>query len=122
MPGEQHSLGLAMVREQFRRGGWAVWHDSPVGAVRLAEVVGEHHVDLIGMTVGTDRGLPALAEAIRQARRASCNPALRIMVGGPLVALRPQVATLVGADAAGTSASQAMLIATQLTAVRDEST
>jgi methanogenic corrinoid protein MtbC1 len=62
--------------------------------------------------------LDGLAHCIRSVRRASHNPDLYVMVGGPLFLAQPDLVTRVGADAAATDAASAVRQAGGLLAVR----
>ncbi len=118
VPGEQHTFGLAMVCDFFRISGWAVWSESleHSKAAALVALVREQHFDVVGFAIGNDKSIAALAELIRQVRQASLNRSVGVLVGGPLLVSRPQIATLVGADATGADAAQAMLAAEKLLA------
>jgi len=118
VPGEQHTFGLAMVCDFFRISGWAVWSESleHSKAAALISMVREQHFDVVGFAIGNDKSIASLAELIRNVRQASLNRRLGVLVGGPLLVTRPQIATLVGADATGADARQAMLEAEKLLA------
>ncbi len=120
VPGEQHTFGLNMVSEFFRASGWGVWAEPPAQPEALVALVRDHWFDLVGFSIGNDRRIEPLAELIRSIRRTSHNRAVRVLVGGPLLLARPQLATLLGADASAADARQAMLAADRLMAKRDE--
>lgn len=107
-PGEQHTLGLAMVTEFFRRGGWTVWSGAPDEPGVLLDIVRRHWFSVIGFSLASIVRVDALATAIRRVRRASCNPAVGIMVGGPVFLEQPELATALGADATATDARHAV--------------
>lgn len=119
LPGEQHTFGLSMVCDFFRTSGWEVWGDAPARAEAVVELVRVQAFDLVGFAIGCDRSVETLTELIRSVRRFSRNRDVRVLVGGPLLALRPQIATLVGADATGADARQAVLVAERLMAPRE---
>lgn len=98
-PGEQHTFGLVMVGEFFRRAGWDVWFETPETARDLSRLVRSEWFAVLGISVGCETPLRSVAPAILAARRASCNRALGVMVGGALVNARPGLASLMGADA-----------------------
>lgn len=116
-PGEQHGFGLAMVAEFFRRAGWDVWSGPIASRGELVGMVGREFFAVIGFSVSCDGSLDALATAIRAVRRASRNPAIGIMVGGPAFIGHPELAALVGADATAADGSQATLQAEALLAL-----
>jgi MerR family transcriptional regulator, light-induced transcriptional regulator len=98
-PGEQHTFGLIMVGEFFRRSGWEVWLETPETVGDLSRLVRGEWFAIVGMSVGCSTPLKGVAPAILSARRASCNRALGVMVGGSLVNARPELVSLMGADA-----------------------
>lgn len=97
-PGEQHSFGLAMVTEFFRRAGWSVWSGTPTSLTETLALARGEWFGVIGFSVGCDDRLEALASCIRRVRAVSRNPAIGVMVGGPIFVVHPELATAVGAD------------------------
>jgi MerR family transcriptional regulator, light-induced transcriptional regulator len=117
-PGEQHTFGLAMVCDFFRAGGWDVWTEAPAPADTVVALVQERWFDVVGFSMGHDRGIAPTVELIRSIRKASHNRAVKVLVGGPLIIDRPQIATLVDADGMATDAAQAMLVAEEMVGAR----
>jgi len=97
-PGEQHTFGLSMVAEFFQRDGWDVTggpyelYDDPVSLVK------RQNYDVVGFSLATEMQLPALTDCIRAVRKASQDPGVCIMVGGPLLARDPRLLEQVDAD------------------------
>lgn len=118
-PGSQHTLGLLLVSEFFRRAGWDVWSDPcATGDDLVAQVRGEWF-DVIGLSVAVDVHVETLGSVIVGLRRASRNPAVAVMVGGPIVASgRQQVVAEIGADFTATDARQAVERADAFVATR----
>jgi len=113
-PGEQHTLGLVMVAEFFRRAGWSVaGGPCSVGTDPVA-MVRHTAFDVIGFSVGSATRIDAVARHIRVLRRVSRNRAIGVMVGGPVVADHPEIATQIGADATAADARQAVVQARAL--------
>lgn len=98
MPGSQHTFGLLMVSEFFRRAGWEVWSDPRASEGDLTALVRSEWFDLIGLSVGMDGHVAPLGSMILGLRRASRNPGVGIMIGGPILAGRQGLADEVGAD------------------------
>jgi methanogenic corrinoid protein MtbC1 len=117
-PGAQHTLGLLMVAEFFRREGWLVWGDPAAGTQELHDAARSHWFDVVGFSAGTHAQAEALAEVIPALRRASLNPEIAVMVGGPVFAADPELAVRVGADATAADAAAAVECAVTLMAER----
>ena len=118
--GDQHTFGLAMVRDFFRAAGWRVATDCPDGPDALKALVKSEYFDIVGFTLGSERHVEALAAAVTTLRKHSRNRDVRVLVGGPLLLARPDVAAQVGADATALDARQAILEAERQVAARDE--
>lgn len=113
-PGSQHSFGLVMIEDFFRRAGWRTWSAADATLSDLCAVVGRQWFELVGMTVSTADQLAALPATLRELRRASHNPAVGIMVGGPVFLEHPELAEGIGADGTAPDAAQALLVAERL--------
>lgn len=116
VPGEQHTFGLVMVVEFFRRAGWDVWCGPFASVAELASLVRREWFAVAGISLSGERRLDALASGIRAVRRASCNRSIGVMVGGPIFAERPELAEDVGADATAVDGRQAVKQAQDLLA------
>ena len=112
-PGSQHTLGLFMVSEFFRRAGWQVWSEPGATTEQIVAAVSTEWFDMVGFSIGSELQFGPLAVTIQRVRQASRNPKVCVMVGGPLISDDPAQAALVGADAAATNASQAVAQAEQ---------
>jgi methanogenic corrinoid protein MtbC1 len=118
VPGEQHSFGLAMVAEFFRRAGWDVWSGATLARADLLRLVNRQRFDVVGLSTGCEGrldGLPSLVHAIRHRSR---DPDVGIFVGGPAFLAHPELATAVGADATALDGRQAVAQAEELLAMR----
>jgi len=113
MPGSQHTLGLFMVSEFFSRAGWQVWSEPGASVEQIVAAVSDEWFDMVGFSIGTELQFEALAATIRRVRKASRNPQVCVMVGGPLISDHPAHVALVGADAAATNAAHAVAQAEQ---------
>ncbi len=97
-PGEQHTFGLVMVSEFFRRAGWDVSGGAWADGVDAASLVTNEWFDVVGFSLGSAVHLPQLAASIAAVRHAACNRDLRILVGGPLFGQHPEYVAEVNAD------------------------
>ncbi|MCZ4501053.1 MAG: ppa [Marmoricola sp.] len=98
IPGEQHSFGLSMVAEFFRRAGWNLCTGPFASHHELTSLVQQQWFDIIGFSVSSDRRLDALKQDIVDIRRDSRNPHIGIILGGPRAMSDPDLVTSMGAD------------------------
>lgn len=85
-PGEQHDLGLRMLADRFRLGGWQVSYlgtDTPVD--EIVDATRSLGVDLVVLSASTHYNRVLLADVAAQLRTAL--PGVRLGVGGPAFAL-----------------------------------
>lgn len=130
-PGEQHTLGLAMVEMAFESAGWDVQHggelhpgrvaltlaaSSGLGAPRPApaaldpctlRVLRRERFDAVGLSLGSERLLDGLRRCIADIRRASLNRQVLVMVGGAFFLEHPAALREVGADVLARDAATA---------------
>ncbi len=110
-PGEQHTFGLAMVAEFFRKTGWEVvggpydLEDSPQTLVKSRKF------DVVGFSLATLVNVPNLTKCVAEVRALSKNKSVCIMVGGPLFAQNPECQASVGADLMVNDAQEAPSLA-----------
>ena len=97
-PGEQHTFGLVMVADFFRRAGWDVTGGAWVDGIEATTLVTGEWFDVIGFSLGAEVHLPKLAACIAAVRHAACNREMVVLVGGPLFGVNPQFVAQVGAD------------------------
>lgn len=113
IPGEQHTFGMMMVAEFFRREGWEVLCDPTLGMVDLARLVSSERLDVLALSVCCETLLENVTRVISGLRAASCNPEMRILIGGRIFAEQPALAREVGADATAADAASAVKCAEQ---------
>lgn len=113
-PGDQHTFGMFMVAEFFRRAGWEVWNDTLESRADLVRLVRGRWFTVVGFSLSSEVRLEALTGSIRAVRRASRNRAVGVMVGGPIFIEHPELVALVGADATAVDGRQAALQAQNL--------
>lgn len=110
-PGEQHTLGLFIIEDAFRRGGWRTWVESTGLIDEVLATVNCHWFDLLGFSVGVDTDVDEMAATISTVRKKSRNRALFIMVGGRFVMENPDIVSSIGADGTAANGADALLIA-----------
>jgi MerR family transcriptional regulator, light-induced transcriptional regulator len=107
IPGEQHSFGLSMVAEFFRRAGWNLCTGPFSSHQELTSLVHNHWFDVVGFSVSSDRRLDELKRDIHDIRRDSRNRHVGIILGGPMVIARPDLVASMGADMMSSDATTA---------------
>ena len=107
IPGEQHSFGLSMVAEFFRRAGWNLCTGPLASHQELTSLVHNHWFDVVGFSVSSDRRLDELKKDIRDIRRDSRNRHVGIILGGPMVIAQPDLVASMGADMMSADATTA---------------
>lgn len=115
-PGEQHSFGLAMVGEFFRRAGWYV--KGSLSPEDPADMVSKENFDVIGLSMAADIFRAELAKCIQDIRRASINRSLVILVGGPAFLADPGLVATLQADVMAADGREAPGIVEALLAER----
>lgn len=109
-PGEQHTFGLTMVEEFFRRAGWDVASDPPSSRANdVTEVVRSERFAVVGFSLSCETRFEALAATIRSVRRASRNKGIRVLVGRRVFTEHPDLFVVAGADATAVDARQAIV-------------
>lgn len=108
-PEGQHTFGLGMVAEFFRRGAWTVDLAPSASDDTLSRAVQADWFTVVGFSVACDPSLDTLAETIRIVRQSSSNPSVGILVGGPAFTNHPDQVARVGADGMATDAINAVL-------------
>jgi methanogenic corrinoid protein MtbC1 len=115
--GSQHSMGIAMVAEFFRAGGWAIVDEAVDSEATLIARVAQQWFGVVAISVASADLVPALASQIAAIRRHSRNPEVAIMLGGPALLAEPGLASAAGADATAADASEALRRAEALVAL-----
>ncbi len=115
-PGEQHTFGLATVAEFFVQAQWNVSAGFMSEDTPPARLVQEQWFDVVGLSLGSTSLLPALLSCLKDLRKASMNPQIFIILGGPIFTLHPEYAAQLPVDAVVTDGSAAPAMAAQLLA------
>lgn len=113
-PGDQHYFGASMVERFLQAAGWCVEAAFDRSAAEIARAASAQWFAVAGLTVGSERSIPALEETIRLIRRESRNQMIGIMVGGPVFTANLKLAREVGADGTAINAPTAALMAQKL--------
>jgi MerR family transcriptional regulator, light-induced transcriptional regulator len=116
-PQEQHSFGLSMVAEFFRRDGWEVLGGVGGAVLDPSKQVALDWFDVVGFSIGSEGHVAWAKERVADVRATSRNRAVVVLAGGPLLAVHPEWTARIGADAAVTDGGQAPLIGERLIAI-----
>lgn len=102
---EAHGFGLAVASEFFKREGWDVVGGIAGAVDDPAQRVRDEWFDVAGLSVGSQARLPWLKQCVASMRQSSRNPALVVLVGGPVFTHDPALCQAVGADLQADAAS-----------------
>ena len=90
-PKSQHTLGLFIVAEFFRKAGWRVWGEPNLSPEQINNLIFSQWFDVIGISVGYSEQLIGVNQLITSLRSRSMNPNVAFMVGGPLYSTDPEL-------------------------------
>ncbi|MEM7397537.1 MAG: cobalamin B12-binding domain-containing protein [Pseudomonadota bacterium] len=107
-PGDQHTFGVMILQEFFRRAGWHVEGGAVSTEDELLSMAQSDRYDVVGISVSHDTPVDKLASIIRAVRKVSPTPGVRIMVGGRFFLARPECVAMVGADASAQDGRRAV--------------
>jgi methanogenic corrinoid protein MtbC1 len=118
-PGEQHTFGLFIVEDAFRRAGWRTWIETSPTRRDLADTAAAHWFDVFGVSASRDSTPESIADLVKMVRQSSRNPDLFVMIGGRLFIEHPELVNQIGADAFGADGGEALLIANEALLIAD---
>ncbi len=110
-PGEQHTFGLFIIEDTFRRAGWRTWMEMAAADEDVLDTVRCHWFDIVGLSMSASTHVEKVKAAIRAVRAASRNPDLFVLVGGRLFTESPEYVAIVGADATAANGADAFQLA-----------
>lgn len=120
LPGYQHTLGVSVLSEFFRRDGWVTLTIPSPQPREIHDSLSMDWFDVLALSASTDREIEDLAKIIKAARKTSRNPRLAIMVGGALFLRHPELVRVVGADGSAEDATSALALAANLVQYQKE--
>ena len=114
----QHTMGMFMLSEFFRRNGWQVRADECESGDDLLRKMSSDWFDLMAISLSCERQVVSMRRLIPLIRKASPNPQLKIMAGGALLDVCPEIVTglgveLITQDARSAQKSALDLVSTQ---------
>lgn len=89
-PGAQHSMGLFILSEFFKRAGWTVAVGVPQDVTEFKRLFQSDWFDAVGVSVSTDRHLETLGHLLPHLLSGADNLNLHLFVGGPMAFLAPE--------------------------------
>jgi methanogenic corrinoid protein MtbC1 len=112
-PVEQHTFGLFIVEDVFRRAGWRTWMEIEATDQDVIDTVRLHWFDIVvmSMSVSSMTQVEKVTAAIKSVRSASRNSDLFVLVGGRLFTESPELVAIVGADATASNGADAFQLA-----------
>ena len=99
--GSQHTLGLLLLSQFFKRHGWHVFSANQFTEDDMVVAVQTEWVDLLGISLSEDKQISQAKQWIARLRQQAGNPDLQVMVGADFACLR--------ADQAQTTARERVL-------------
>lgn len=115
-PGEQHTFGLCIVDDAFRRAGWEVDSCMCDEEAEMFRLVASNHYQIVGVSISAERLLPDLADLSQRLRARSRNRSIVLIAGGSMVMQNPQGAIDAGFDLLGVDAVSAVALADMVVA------
>ena len=111
VPGDQHTFGVTLAADFFRRRGWRVSNLAGLERDHLLERVATTSYSAVGFSLHSDGFARALPALVRRVREISANPDVLVLVGGDYFARHPRAAEEAGADLAAEDAHRAVALA-----------
>ncbi|MEM7677607.1 MAG: cobalamin B12-binding domain-containing protein [Myxococcota bacterium] len=108
-PGEDHTLGLAIVNHFFRQSGWSVSFMPYASQKEILAAVEDRWYAVVGVSVASESLVASAAKTVASIRRRSKNKDVKVIVGGPLVRIDPELAQRIGADNTVTDGRRAVV-------------
>ena len=112
-PNSQHGLGVFMLSEFFRHGGWNVTLCAPQDMAEFKRIFQSDWFDAAALSMSTDRHLDAVAQALSDILPLVVNPNLKVFVGGPMAQIEPLRLSWPGTHLLNGNAAQAVAMVTQ---------
>ena len=113
-PNEFHEVGARMISDQLEMDGWQVDYlgaNSP--AHDLLALLRQMPPFLLGFSIVVPFNIEAVRRIIEEIRADEILKNIKIMVGGPVFSLEPELCRKIGADGYATSGGQAVELARQ---------
>lgn len=106
VPGEQHIIGVTMSADLIRDKGWEIDLNIGNAAKEICAAAKAGAYPIVGLSASNAEGMAALAATVIELRLTV--PHAHILVGGNIVAVDPDIAHRVGADASAATLDDAL--------------
>ena len=111
--GSQHTLGLFMLSEFFRKSGWEVFADPAFSEADIFRALDEKDFHIVGISIGSHDQKKSTRRLISDIRK-TFGSKLKIIIGGPLAFCERNLFREVKADGQAVDAREAVLLADSL--------
>jgi hypothetical protein len=112
-PGGEQTFGFYVVEELFRWSGWRTWVETVTDNNDIAAKARCQWFDAVCLNLTRESDIDAVSLTIGAVRRMSRNRGLQVLAFGRLCIERPWLIETIGADAAASSANEALNILDQ---------
>lgn len=108
-PGDQHTFGVFILQEFFRRVGWHTHGGAVASEDDLLSLAASDRYDVVGISASNDVAIEEFAAVIRALRDVADRQGMLVMVGGRFFLDHPNCVKEVGADASAQDGRRAVL-------------
>lgn len=115
-PGENHRLGNQIVQKFLKAAGWSVFTLDGSDHAALIDLVTREWLAVVAISISGHSQTTTLAKMIKSIRDHSLNRHIGVMIGGPMVTLRPELVDELRADGTAANAPAAVVLAKKLLA------
>ncbi len=107
----QHSFGIRMVDDLFRRAGWNSVCEPGVSIEQAIALVKAQAFDLVGIGISSEAQIEPARALLKAIKANSRNRQIKSMVGGSQIVAQPELADSLEADLSARDAREAVTIA-----------
>lgn len=108
-PGEQHTFGILMLEEFYRRAGWDTVLMMPGRGLEICDTLRRDWFSATGISISCDFSVEGLKALITEIRQSSRNPEIAVLVGGRAFQANWDLVVAVGADATAVDGRDAIV-------------
>lgn len=116
-PGDDHNFGNQIVQKFLKAAGWSVVTEIGSDPQKIIDIVANEWLAIVGFSISGTAHIQSLTNTIKKIRASSLNPHIGIMIGGAMIANRPELVEEIGADGTANNAASAVILAKKLLAL-----